>query len=193
MTNQEVAGIMQEKAKMGDNMIIIDVNLMQTLFGEYWKLIVLGLLVITAFFLWRKNTKEEDWLENAQKRQQTRFRYMNPHITPKEPEETPPVYQAQNNEWSPTGWIYDKEKETWMPPDYLQKESAERWEWDESKKIWIDRKKQAKKEADPNCPVKLVRNGPTYEEWKNQHYKEVYERLTAEAEKRQQQKENPRE
>lgn len=42
---------------------------------------------------------------------------------------------------SPTGWIWDEETKTWVPPDSLVKESKEQWEWDPVKKIWIDKTK----------------------------------------------------
>ena len=176
-------------------MIFINGNLMQTLFGEHWKIIVLGLLIAAVIFLWRKNAQKADWLENAQKRQKARFDYMNPQISKPDytdKEEHPPTYKAQHGEWSPTGWVYDKEKESWIPPDYLTKESAEKWEWNDEKRIWVDKNKPAAKSKNENCPVKLDRSEMTYEEWKNQHYKEIYEKLTKETEEQQKQKEDPR-
>ena len=84
----------------------------------------------------------------------------------KDPEkEEPVIYQARHGEWSPTGWVYDRETQKWNPPEYLAEESAKKWRWDEEKRIWIDREKEARKQRYQEY-WKNRRTEPTYEEWK---------------------------
>ena len=44
--------------------------------------------------------------------------------------------------WSPEGWVWNEEECLWEPPDYIIKESNERWRYDKSKGIWIDLNKE---------------------------------------------------
>lgn len=165
-------------------MIILNVDLLQRLLGEHWRYIIAGLLVIVGLLIWRavKNTySKNDWINEAQKRQQKRHEYTDPAPPPQEPT----IYKAQHGQWSPTGWIFDADEQKWIPPDYLSEESQNRWKWDEEKRIWIDLQKPPKtsqRDSSSHPDIKIVRNGPTYEEWKNQYYKEIYEKLTKEAE-----------
>lgn len=48
---------------------------------------------------------------------------------------------SDQKKWSPTGWYWDDESQSWIPPDYLSQESRNRWKWDPEKKIWIDQEK----------------------------------------------------
>lgn len=52
------------------------------------------------------------------------------------------VKQSTNNfqpkKWYPTGWYWDEDKQSWIPPDYLKEESHKKWRWDEEKRIWIN-------------------------------------------------------
>ena len=71
--------------------------------------------------------------------------------------------------WYPTGWTYNERTKLWDPPDYIQKESAEKWEWDPEKKIWIDKDREARMER-----YRKYHEGkpPTFEEWKKQREQE---------------------
>lgn len=40
--------------------------------------------------------------------------------------------------WSPTGWYWNEKEGLWEPPDYIVKESNERWRYDKVRGIWID-------------------------------------------------------
>lgn len=54
-------------------------------------------------------------------------------------------HQNKNGKfYSPTGWTFNEETKLWEPPDYLIKQSKEKWEWDEEKRIWIDKEKDRK-------------------------------------------------
>ena len=44
--------------------------------------------------------------------------------------------------FSPTGWWYDEKKGEWIAPDYLKTQARDQWEWDEEKRIWIDKYKK---------------------------------------------------
>lgn len=119
----------------------------------------------------RKNKKtkhSDDWLYNAQNRQNMTYEYSDPVIhhnntkskkksTWKNPQWTPSgwVYNEKTGRWngpdylqkngrkmSPTGWTFNEETQLWEPPESIQRESAQRWEWDEEKKIWVDRDKK---------------------------------------------------
>lgn len=65
--------------------------------------------------------------------------------------------------WYPTGWIFNEETQLWEPPDYLSKQTKQKWRWDDEKKIWIDTEKEQRliryKEYHKDKP-------PTFEEWK---------------------------
>ena len=64
--------------------------------------------------------------------------------------------------WYPTGWTYNTKTGKWEPPNYLQDQSKEKWEWDEDKQIWIDKEKEARLEK-----YRKYHEGqpPTFEEW----------------------------
>lgn len=81
-----------------------------------------------------------------------------------EPEE-PAIYQARHGEWSPTGWVYDRDTQKWDPPEYLAEESARKWRWNEEKRIWVDQDKEERLQRYREYR-KSQGNGPTYEEWK---------------------------
>lgn len=40
--------------------------------------------------------------------------------------------------WTPTGWYWNEKEGLWEPPDYIVKESHERWRYDKVRGIWID-------------------------------------------------------
>ena len=116
--------------------------------------ILLGFLIRLAI----KKHKESSWLDEAQKRQQTRFEYLNKNIMHDGPE-----YPSRSGKWTASGWVFDEKTQMWQPPDYLAEESRIKWRWDEEKKIWIDADKEARmaryKEYHKDKP-------PTFEEWK---------------------------
>lgn len=77
----------------------------------------------------KSNRKSDDWLTQAQERQNNRFEYSAPIHKPKK----------KNKKWSPTGWYYDEKKQEWVAPDYIRTEANTKWEWDEEKRIWINK------------------------------------------------------
>lgn len=44
--------------------------------------------------------------------------------------------------WTTTGWVWNEKECIWEPPDYIIKESNERWKYDKTKGIWIDLNKE---------------------------------------------------
>ena len=70
---------------------------------------------------------------------------------------------SNNTQWYPTGWTYNEETQLWEPPDYVKKESDQKWDWDQKKRIWIDKEKAARNER-----YRKAHEGqpPTFEEWK---------------------------
>lgn len=62
-----------------------------------------------------------------------------------EPIEYKPKKKFRGREWYPTGWYWDEDKRSWIPPDYIKEESQNRWRWDEEKRIWIDLYKEKDK------------------------------------------------
>ena len=87
-----------------------------------------------------------------------------------EDEEESSIYQARHGEWSPTGWIYDRDTMKWNPPDYLEEESRKKWRWDEEKRIWIDTEKEKRIQRHKQWREEQGK-GPTFEEWKAQQKK----------------------
>ena len=106
-------------------------------------LMVIGLLIligVVALITWvvkkvwyagRKpeHRQEQDWLTQAQMRQQNKYAYSDPvktqnvqkrNSTPKE------VYDHTGGKWSPTGWYFNPKTGLWEPPDYLSKTSKKR-------------------------------------------------------------------
>lgn len=79
--------------------------------------------------------------------------------------EEPATYQSQHGEWSPTGWVYDRDTQKWDPPEYLAEESARKWRWNKEKRIWVDQDKEERLKRYREYR-KSQGNGPTYEEWK---------------------------
>ena len=70
--------------------------------------------------------------------------------------------------WYPTGWTFNEKTKLWDPPDFVSKESSEKWRWDEEKKIWIDKEKETRMKR-----YRKYHEGqpPTFEEWKAQREK----------------------
>ena len=69
----------------------------------------------------------------------------------------------EGTKWYPTGWTYNTKTGKWEPPNYLQDQSKEKWEWNEDKQIWINKEKEARLEK-----YRKYHEGrpPTFEEWK---------------------------
>ena len=76
--------------------------------------------------------QSDDWLVRAQARQEIRFK-----------NSMPP--SAREKKWSPTGWYYDESKGAWIAPDYIRAEANTRWEWDDKKRIWVDKSKKKRR------------------------------------------------
>ena len=82
-----------------------------------------------------------------------------------EPYEEP--YEAEHNQVSVTGWVYDRDTRKWAPPERLSQESREKWRWDPEKEIWIDLEKEARMER-YQAFRRSQGKPPTFEEWKKQ-------------------------
>ena len=115
----------------------------------------------------RYNHQNEDWLSRAQRKEDSKFDYLNSHIgsdrggyagNPK-----------TGVKWYPTGWTYNDKTGKWDPPDYSRQESKDKWRWDAKKGIWIDQEKEERLEK-----YKKYHEGqpPTFEEWKAAREKE---------------------
>lgn len=72
------------------------------------------------------NQWTEDWMQNANARQQNRYEYSDPQWT------------RNNGKWSPSGWYFDEQKQKWVAPDYVDSSRNTRWEWNERAKMWVD-------------------------------------------------------
>lgn len=85
--------------------------------------------------------KSDDWLTRAQARQEIRFENSLPPVLPKQ---KPRKLRKQKKDatWYPSGWTLNQETGMWELPDYLSRQSKNRWKWDEEKRIWIDKTKQ---------------------------------------------------
>ena len=86
-----------------------------------------------------------------------------------EPFEEP--YEAEHNQVSETGWIYDRDIRKWVPPEQLLKESHKKWKWDPDKKIWIDLEKERRLERHRQWR-QAQGKPPSFEDWKKQKQKE---------------------
>lgn len=95
-------------------------------------------------------THSDDWLTRAQARQEIRFQNAAPPSQPRTQYQKETKIQKRSKasqkepKWYPTGWTFNEETQLWDPPDYLSKQSKEKWEWDEKRRIWVDRKKKNK-------------------------------------------------
>lgn len=109
----------------------------------------------------RYNHQNEDWLSRAKRKEDTKFNYLNSHI-----DSNVGGYAGNPKagvKWYPTGWTYNDKTGKWDPPDYLRKESKDKWRWDANKGIWIDQEKEERLEK-----YRKYHEGrpPTFEEWK---------------------------
>ena len=124
---------------------------------------IIYLIVILLTFLTRiatKEHKESNWLDEAQKRQQNRFEYLNKNLMHENQEIQ---HKSRSGKWTASGWVFDDKTQLWQPPDYLSEESRIKWRWDEEKRIWVDAGKEERmaryREYHKDRP-------PTFEEWK---------------------------
>lgn len=93
----------------------------------------------------KKHKASDDWLYKAQMRQEVRFENAMPPRTATATQPRKKTRKEKRNEkrgLSPTGWEYDEETGEWLPPASLNKEARDRWEWDENKRIWVDKYKK---------------------------------------------------
>ena len=116
---------------------------------------------------WRKQVKEEIRIKHKIVKNRTFEEYIDDHRKD--------GYQGNRKDkvrWYPTGWTYNDKTKLWEPPDYLSKESSEKWRWDPDKRIWIDKEKETRMER-----YRKYHEGqpPTFEEWKAQRGKEKQE------------------
>ena len=115
----------------------------------------------------KNNHQNEDWLSRAKRKEDTKFDYLNSHIGSDRG-----GYAGSPKtcvKWYPTGWTYNDKTGKWDPPDYIKKESKDKWRWDASKGIWIDQEKEERLEK-----YRKYHEGqpPTFEEWKAAREKE---------------------
>lgn len=87
----------------------------------------------------------DDWLTRAQARQEIRFENSAPpqynRSQPETKKSRTTGKKKQGQTWYPSGWVFNEETQLWEPPDYLSKQSKDKWKWDEKKRIWIDKEK----------------------------------------------------
>ena len=120
-------------------------------------LIVWLLILIVRTIINANQNRESTWLHRAQKRQNNKFENMNSEIIKNSQErknqETRKVRKSRSSEWSTesiraqyikqhhgrrpgepkwysTGWTYNEDTGLWDPPDFVVKESNDRWQWD---------------------------------------------------------------
>lgn len=122
-------------------MIILPYEIIEMLFGTWvadnFNTIARTLMVI-GFIIWLIMKHPRIYRNNnEQKPKQSKKKRIN--LTRKHNGN-----EKRKNEpkWYPTGWYWDEKKQSWIPPDYLSKESNERWKWNEEKQIWIDTNKK---------------------------------------------------
>lgn len=113
------------------------------------------------------NPENEDWLTRAKRKEDTKFDYLNSHLNSDKG-----GYAGNPKEgikWYPTGWTYNDKTGKWEPPDYIRKESKDKWRWDTKKGIWIDQEKEERLEK-----YRKYHEGrpATFEEWKAAREKE---------------------
>ena len=89
------------------------------------------------------NQWTNDWMQNAQARQNNRYEY------------TDPIQFQKGEKWSPTGWYWDDKKEKWIPPDYLNSKPNTNMH----EQLTPEEKELAKQ-------IRVDRSRPSYEEWK---------------------------
>lgn len=154
----------------------IIITLAESLRSVSWKLI--GIVIIAGclamIYKWIEKKILSIAATKAYERKQKKYEELISSKT-KESESTnesdqPSIYQAQHGEWSPTGWVYDRDTKKWDPPDYLSKESEEKWRWNEEKRIWIDTEKEKRQEKHKQWRQEEGK-GPTFEEWKAERQK----------------------
>lgn len=154
----------------------IIITLAESLRSVSWKLV--GIVIIAGclamIYKWIEKKILSIAANKAYERKQKKYEELISSKTKEseatnEPEQ-PSIYQAQHGEWSPTGWVYDRDTKKWDPPDYLSKESEEKWRWNEEKRIWIDTEKEKRQEKHKQWRQEEGK-GPTYEEWKAQREK----------------------
>ena len=86
--------------------------------------------------------------KSQHKKQHTLIEYRSNKTERREPE-----YQSRAGKWTPSGWIFDNETQTWQSPDYLP--------IDQDKETRLAKYKEYHKDRPP-----------TFEEWKTMKEKE---------------------
>lgn len=89
------------------------------------------------------NQWTNDWMQNAQARQNNRYEYNDP------------IQFQKEGKWSPTGWYWDDKKGKWIPPDYMN-----------SKSNTNIREPLTPEERELAKQIHIDRSQPSYEEWK---------------------------
>lgn len=105
--------------------------------------------------------RSDDWLYNAQVRQQKRYEYGDPYFAKKQPEPE----QKDHKVVFESGWTWNEKTKLWEPPSNASAESKKKWEWDAERQIWVDVEQQKRLERYKAFREKEGK-GPTYEEWK---------------------------
>ena len=116
----------------------------------YLLLILLGWIIRLVI----QQNKESKWLDEAQKRQQTRFEYLN----------------GKPRNTTEGDWYWDEQKKKWIPMEDIKNESEPQWRWDDQKGNWVNIEQEARKER-----YRKYHEGrpPTFEEWKAMREKEL--------------------
>lgn len=128
-------------------MALLGVEHPAEVFNLMVKILIIWYIAKTIFGLGnrrRNRKKNEDWLYKAQKRQQVRMDNSLPPLAPEYKPHKKTLKEKRNERKgrSPTGWYFNEESGLWEPPANLKKESKDRWEWDENKRIWVDKYKK---------------------------------------------------
>ena len=169
-------------------LVIIPYDVIENIFGKFIAdnfntimAIIAVIAIVVRIFGQKKTTNSSDWLNKAQEVQNKRFEYMNESLIENNSESKKTQANLtgfkgnpkKRTRWYPTGWTYNEDTKLWEPPDYVCKESSEKWKWDPEKRIWIDKEKEAQMEK-----YRKYHEGqpPTFEEWKAQREKEQKEK-----------------
>lgn len=149
-------------------MLIIPIELVEALFGPFVaanfdSFLVAAMLLALLIFAFKQQGRgrSDDWLKNAQERQQKRYEYEDPYFAKSKPGPEPKDSKIMFE----SGWSWNEENKLWEPPSNASAESKKKWEWDAERQIWVDVEQQKRLER-YNEFRKKQGKGPTYEEWK---------------------------
>ena len=173
---------------------ILPYELVERLFGpfvaEYFNEIVVCVMIVAWIGCYILRSEGwQDWISNAQERQQKKYEYSDPQWSynkktrmwvdsdqmdekerrkaSEKVRENWKTYQSQTGQWSPTGWYYNASTGKWEPPEHP---TDIEWVWDAKKQIWVDAGKERRMERYREYHKDKP---PTFEEWKAQREQEL--------------------